>query len=122
MRCSGAEQRTGVSHIDYLARTIGDVFEIVARWRSRATSRSRPRSSRSIQVAFRPVFLDMRGVFAEFGTNLPRQRELEETARSVLPSQGSSYCHRLCALPARHLSLLVRFGSIRCGRGVPTAK
>jgi len=71
-----------VTKVDRLARSIGDLQEIVKAIRARGAT---------LQVVDQPIdtataagkcFLDMLGVFAEFETNLRRERQLDGIARA----------------------------------------
>ena len=73
--------RTGdvlmVTRIDRLARSIGDLQDIVRQVKARGAS---------LKATEQPIagkcFLDMLGVFAEFETNLRRERQLEGIAKA----------------------------------------
>jgi DNA invertase Pin-like site-specific DNA recombinase len=66
-----------VTRIDRLARGIGDLQDIVRAVRARGAS-----AADRHQHGGGKCFLDMLGVFAEFETNLRRERQLEGIAKA----------------------------------------
>src|SRR5271154_578177 len=69
-----------VTRIDRLARSIGDLQDIVRTIRSREASLKATEQPIDTSTAAGKCFLDMLGVFAEFQTNLCRERQLEGIA------------------------------------------
>ena len=73
--------RTGdtlmVTRIDRLARSIGDLQDIVRELRAKGVSLKATEQPIDTSTAAGKAFLDMLGVFAEFETNLRRERQLE---------------------------------------------
>ena len=70
-----------VTRIDRLARSIGDLQDIVRTLRAKgATLKATEQPSIDTSTAAGKAFLDMLGVFAEFETNLRRERQLEGIA------------------------------------------
>ena len=69
-----------VTRIDRLARSIGDLQDIVRAVKSRGASLKATEQPIDTSTAAGKCFLDMLGVFAEFETNLRRERQLEEIA------------------------------------------
>src|SRR6202044_2156713 len=69
-----------VTRIDRLARSIGDLQDIVRAVRARGASLKATEQPIATSTAAGKAFLDMLGVFAEFETNLRRERQLEGIA------------------------------------------
>jgi DNA invertase Pin-like site-specific DNA recombinase len=69
-----------VTRIDRLARSIGDLQDIVRTVRSRGASLRATEQPIDTNTAAGKCFLDMLGVFAEFETNLRKERQLEGIA------------------------------------------
>ena len=66
-----------VTRIDRLARSIGDLQDLVREMRDRGASLRATEQPIDTSTAAGKAFLDMLGVFAEFETNLRRERLLE---------------------------------------------
>ena len=71
-----------VTRIDRLARSIGDLQDIVRTIKARGASLKATEQPIDTSTAAGKCFLDMLGVFAEFETNLCRERQLEGIARA----------------------------------------
>jgi DNA invertase Pin-like site-specific DNA recombinase len=71
-----------VTRIDRLARSIGDLQVIVRTVRARGASLRATEQPIDTSTAAGKCFLDMLGVFAEFETNLRRERQLEGIAEA----------------------------------------
>src|SRR5580698_4793643 len=71
-----------VTRIDRLARSIGDLQDIVRTVRARGASLKTTEQPIDTSTAAGKCFLDMLGVFAEFETNLRRERQLEGIAKA----------------------------------------
>jgi DNA invertase Pin-like site-specific DNA recombinase len=69
-----------VTRIDRLARSIGDLQDIVRAIKARGASLRATEQPIDTSTAAGKCFLDMLGVFAEFETNLRRERQLEGIA------------------------------------------
>lgn len=69
-----------VTRIDRLARSIGDLQDIVRAIRAKGASLKATEQPIDTGTAAGKAFLDMLGVFAEFETNLRRERQLEGIA------------------------------------------
>ena len=78
--------RTGdvlvVTRIDRLARSIGDLQDIVRTLRARGATLAATEQQIDTSTAAGKCFLDMLAVFAEFETNLRRERQLEGIAKA----------------------------------------
>jgi DNA invertase Pin-like site-specific DNA recombinase len=78
--------RTGdelvVTRIDRLARSIGDLQDIVRALKERGATLKALQQPIDTCTAAGKCFLDMLGVFAEFETNLRRERQLEGIAKA----------------------------------------
>jgi DNA invertase Pin-like site-specific DNA recombinase len=78
--------RTGdvlmVTRIDRLARGIGDLEDIIRQVKARGASLKATEQPIDTGTAAGKCFLDMLGVFAEFETNLRRERQLEGIAKA----------------------------------------
>jgi DNA invertase Pin-like site-specific DNA recombinase len=75
-----------VTRIDRLARSIGDLQDIVRALKAKGASLRANEQPIDTSTAAGKCFLDMLGVFAEFETNLRRERQLEGIAKAK--SQG----------------------------------
>ena len=71
-----------VTRIDRLARSIGDLQDIVRTVKARGASLKATEQPIDTSTAAGKCFLDMLGIFAEFETNLRRERQLEGIARA----------------------------------------
>ena len=71
-----------VTRIDRLARSIADLQDIVRTIKSRGAALKVTEQPIDTSTAAGKCFLDMLGVFAEFETNLRRERQLEGIARA----------------------------------------
>jgi DNA invertase Pin-like site-specific DNA recombinase len=71
-----------VTRIDRLARSIGDLQDIVRAVRARGAILKATEQPIDTSTAAGKCFLDMLGVFAEFETNLRRERQLEGIAEA----------------------------------------
>jgi DNA invertase Pin-like site-specific DNA recombinase len=71
-----------VNRIDRLARSIGDLQDIVRAVRAAGASLKATEQPIDTSTAAGKCFLDMLGVFAEFETNLRRERQLEGIAKA----------------------------------------
>jgi DNA invertase Pin-like site-specific DNA recombinase len=69
-----------VTRVDRLARSIQDLQEIVYLLKDRGVTLQATEQPINTQSATGKAFLDMLGVFAEFETNLRRERQLEGMA------------------------------------------
>src|ERR1700757_1781415 len=69
-----------VTRIDRLARSIGDLQDIVRAVKTRGASLRATEQPIDTRTAAGKCFLDMLGVFAEFETNLRKERQLEGIA------------------------------------------
>lgn len=71
-----------VTRIDRLARSIGDLQDIVRSLKQRGVALRATEQPIDTSTAAGKAFLDMLGVFAEFETNLRRERQLEGIAQA----------------------------------------
>jgi len=71
-----------VTRIDRLARSIGDLQDIVRALKAKGASLRATEQPIDTSTAAGKCFLDMLGVFAEFETNLRRERQAEGIARA----------------------------------------
>jgi DNA invertase Pin-like site-specific DNA recombinase len=71
-----------VTRIDRLARSIGELQDIVRAVRGKGASLKATEQPIDTSTAAGKCFLDMLGVFAEFETNLRRERQLEGIAKA----------------------------------------
>lgn len=71
-----------VTRIDRLARSIGDLQTIVRTIREKGAALECTEQPVNTGTAAGKAFLDMLGVFAEFETNLRRERQLEGIAKA----------------------------------------
>jgi len=71
-----------VTRVDRLARSIGDLQDIVRTLKAKGASLRATEQPIDTSPAAGKCFLDMLGVFAEFETNLRRERQLEGIAKA----------------------------------------
>jgi DNA invertase Pin-like site-specific DNA recombinase len=71
-----------VTRIDRLARSIGDLQDIVRTLKARGAMLRATEQPINTATAAGKCFMDMLGVFAEFETNLRRERQLEGIAKA----------------------------------------
>jgi DNA invertase Pin-like site-specific DNA recombinase len=71
-----------VTRIDRLARSIGDLQDIVRTVRAKGAELKATEQPIDTGTAAGKCFMDMLGVFAEFETNLRRERQLEGIAKA----------------------------------------
>jgi DNA invertase Pin-like site-specific DNA recombinase len=76
------KERVKVTRIDRLARSIGDLQDIVRQVKARGASLRANEQPIDTGTAVGKCFLDMLGVFAEFETNLRKERQLEGVAKA----------------------------------------
>ena len=81
-----------VTRVDRLARSIGDLQDVVRALKAKGASLRATGQPIDTSTAAGKAFLDMLGVFAEFETNLRRERQLEGIAaaktRGVYAGKG----------------------------------
>ncbi len=71
-----------VTRIDRLARSIGDLQDIVRALKAKGATLKATEQPIDTSTAAGKCFLDMLGVVAEFETNLRRERQLEGIAKA----------------------------------------
>jgi DNA invertase Pin-like site-specific DNA recombinase len=71
-----------VTRIDRLARSIGDLQDLVRTLKAKGATLQATEQPINTASAAGKAFLDMLGVFAEFETNLRRERQLEGIAKA----------------------------------------
>jgi DNA invertase Pin-like site-specific DNA recombinase len=71
-----------VTRIDRLARSIGDLQDIVRAVKAKGASLKATEQPIDTSTAAGKAFLDMLGVFAQFETNLRKERQLEGIAKA----------------------------------------
>src|ERR1700682_2634130 len=71
-----------VTRVDRLARSIGDLQDIVRALKAKGAILKATKQPIDTGTAAGKCFLDMLGVFAEFETNLRRERQLEGIAKA----------------------------------------
>ena len=77
-----ADDTLVVTRIDRLARSIGDLQDIVRELRAKGAALRAIEQPIDTSTAAGKAFLDMLGVFAEFETNLRRERQAEGIAKA----------------------------------------
>ena len=78
----GAGDELVVTRVDRLARSIGDLQDVVRELRAKGASLRCTEQPVDTSSAAGKAFLDMLGVFAEFETALRRERQMEGIARA----------------------------------------
>jgi DNA invertase Pin-like site-specific DNA recombinase len=96
-----------VTRIDRLARSIGDLQTIVRTIKAKGASLECTEQPINTGTAAGKAFLDMLGVFAEFETNLRRERQLEGIAKAK--SEGV-YTGRKPSIPVEEVKRLAGDG------------
>jgi DNA invertase Pin-like site-specific DNA recombinase len=71
-----------VTRIDRLARSIGDLQDLVRELKAKGAALKATEQPIDTSTAAGKCFLDMLGVFAEFETNLRRERQMEGIAKA----------------------------------------
>lgn len=71
-----------VTRVDRLARSIGDLQDIVRELKAKGATLRATEQPIDTRTAAGKAFLDMLGVFAEFETNLRKERQLEGIAKA----------------------------------------
>ena len=71
-----------VTRVDRLARSIGDLQDVVRELKAKGASLRATEQPIDTSTAAGKAFLDMLGVFAEFETNLRRERQMEGIAKA----------------------------------------
>ena len=72
-----------VTRVDRLARSIGDLQDIVRELRAKKIALVATEQPIDTSTAAGKAFLDMRGVFAELETNMRRERQMERIAKAT---------------------------------------
>ena len=78
-----------VTRIDRLARSIGDLQDIVGALRAKGVALRATEQPIDTGTAAGKCFFDLLGVFAEFETNLRRERQLEGIAKAKAAGETS---------------------------------
>ena len=92
-----------VTRVDRLARSIGDLQDIVRTLKAKGASLKATEQPIDTSTAAGKCFLDMLGVFAEFETNLRRERQLEGIAKA---KAAGVYKGRPASIDADHVRKL----------------
>ena len=82
LKMVGSGDTLMVTRIDRLARSIGDLQVIVGQLAARGAKLQATEQPIDTSTAAGKAFLDMLGVFAEFETNLRRERQMEGIAKA----------------------------------------
>jgi DNA invertase Pin-like site-specific DNA recombinase len=110
-----------VTRIDRLARSIGDLQDIVRAVKAKGATLRATEQPIDTSTAAGKAFLDMLGVFAEFETNLRRERQLEgiaaAKAKGVYKGRPASIdATRIAALKAQGLGATEISKQLKIGR------
>ena len=89
-----------VTRIDRLARSIGDLQDIVRAVKAKGAALKATEQPIDTGTAAGKAFLDMLGVFAEFETNLRKERQLEGIAKA---KQAGVYKGRPASIDPTHV-------------------
>jgi DNA invertase Pin-like site-specific DNA recombinase len=92
-----------VTRVDRLARSIGDLQDIVRALKAKGASLRATEQPIDTRTAAGRCFLDMLGVFAEFETNLRRERQLEGIAKAKAAGIYKGRPASIDAAPVREL-------------------
>src|SRR5271154_6986928 len=90
------KRATAAGRVDRRARNIGDPQDIVRAIRTRGASSKATRQPIDTGTAAGGYFLDLSGVFAEFETNLRRERQFEGIAKRRPASTGDENGASIC--------------------------
>lgn len=93
-----------VTRIDRLARSLGDLQDIVRELKAKGASLVAIEQPINTGTAAGKAFLDMLGVFAEFETNLRRERQIEGIAKAKAAGVYKGGKTRIAADEVRRLS------------------
>ena len=96
-----------VTRIDRLARSIGDLQDIVRAVRAKGASLKATEQPIDTTTAAGKAFLDMLGVFAEFETNLRKERQAEGIAKA---KAAGVYKGRPASIDAKKVKQLKKQG------------
>ena len=113
-----------VTRIDRLARSIKDLQDIVYEVRERGAALRVTEQPIDTSTAAGKAFLDMLGVFAEFETNLRRERQIEGIAKA---KERGVYTGRKPSIDAEKVRELKQLGmgataianELKIGRWIP---
>lgn len=94
-----------VTRIDRLARSIGDLQDIVRELKAKGVTLKATEQPIDTSTAAGKAFLDMLGVFAEFETNLRRERQLEGIAKAKAEGRYAGKGRKRSIDPAQIRSL-----------------
>jgi DNA invertase Pin-like site-specific DNA recombinase len=117
----GAGDVLTVTRIDRLARSIGDLQDIVRELKAKGATLKATEQPIDTSSAAGKAFLDTLGVFAEFETNLRRERQMEGIAaaklRGVYKGRPSSIdAVKVAALKAEGLGATAIAKRLKVGR------
>ena len=107
-----------VTRVDRLARSIGDLQDIVRSLKAKGVTLRATEQPIDTGTAAGKAFLDMLGVFAEFETNLRKERQLEGIAKAKaagiykgrVPSVDTARVRQLRAEGLKPLEIAARLG------------
>jgi DNA invertase Pin-like site-specific DNA recombinase len=105
-----------VTRVDRLARSIKDLQDIVYLLKERGVSLRATEQPIDARSAAGKAFLDMLGVFAEFETNLRRERQLEGIAAAKLRGVYRGRKPSIDAAEIRRLSAVEKLGATAIAR------
>ena len=94
-----------ITRIDRLARSIGDLQDIVRALKAKGVTLRATEQPIDTSTAAGKCFFDMLGVFAEFETNLRRERQLEGIAKA---KAAGVYKGRKPSVPVEEVKQLMR--------------
>ena len=125
------EDELVVTRIDRLARSIGDLQDVVRELKAKGATLRATEQPIDTSTAAGKAFLDMLGVFAEFETNLRRERQMEGIARAKAagvykgrkPTIDSETIHQLHAdgLKPSEIARRLKVGRTSVWRVLPSA-
>jgi DNA invertase Pin-like site-specific DNA recombinase len=99
-----------VTRIDRLARSIGDLQDIVRALKAKGVALRATEQPIDTATAAGKCFLDMLGVFAEFETNLRKERQLEGIAKA---KAAGVYKGRKPSIPIEDIKRMAAAGKSR---------
>jgi hypothetical protein len=105
---------SGRFRIDRLVRSIGDLQDIVRAVRARGASLKAIEQPIDTSTAAGKCFLDMLGVFAEFETNLRRERQLKGIAKAKAAGMYKGRPTSIDAVQVRAMKAQAHRPSLKC--------
>ncbi len=111
-----------VTRVDRLARSIGDLQDIVRVLKTKGVALRATEQAIDMRDASGKAFLDMLGVFAEFETNLRRERQMEGIAAAKARGVYKGRRRRIDEAEIRRLRVDEKLGATAIARQLGIAR